>query len=311
MTPMNNASPPHPIPRPAYALLLALAAALAGATALGGCGDEFEPAWKVQRFRVLGVKLDPPEARPGDAVHVTMVHHDPAGRPVQVAWIFCPRIDPRASNPFACGGAAPLVGSEADYVIPREGELGLDAQGRARIQGLAYACAGGALGFDRATGPTCAGGEGWLVTRSIAVSRDAATAPNRNPAITAVRFGAGPAASRVALDPENPPRVPRCTTNPCTSYGFEVVVAGDAREAYAGFGSDGRPATRRERVQFGFFTTAGALDGTFRVDTEARPEGPIENTWTPPSTPGTVSLWFTAQDPRGGMDFARRTVVVE
>ena len=65
------------------------ALACAAATALGGCGVDFDPASELAGLRVLAVKKSAPYARPGERVDFTLLWHDTiVGRPPpQIAWL--------------------------------------------------------------------------------------------------------------------------------------------------------------------------------------------------------------------------------
>jgi hypothetical protein len=67
----------------------------------------------------------------------------------------------------------------------------------------------------------------------------------------------------------------------------------------------------RESLRVSWFATAGELehDRTGRGEDEL--ETSSDDTWTAPPTPGPVSLWVVLRDSRGGVDFAAYTVVVQ
>ena len=56
-------------------------AALVSLGALTGCEDnDFDPGSRVTSLRVLAQQADNPYARPGEAIHLTSLSHDPAER---------------------------------------------------------------------------------------------------------------------------------------------------------------------------------------------------------------------------------------
>ncbi|MBM4344844.1 MAG: hypothetical protein FJ100_15865 [Deltaproteobacteria bacterium] len=86
-----------------YAMVLLWVAALAAAvTALSGCGQEFAPPSLVDKFRVIGVRAEPPEIRltQESKLDMLLVGHDPAA-PLCYGWAFCPFAWSKDGN-FAC-----------------------------------------------------------------------------------------------------------------------------------------------------------------------------------------------------------------
>jgi hypothetical protein len=151
------------------------------------------------------------------------------------------------------------------------------------------------------------------MTRSILVRLPTQTEPsNRNPSIReVVLYRGGGTTDPVVLDPAMPLRLARCTTESCFEYGLEVRVTDGSRERYEALNNQAERATTVERLVFGVYSTAGTIDGTFRTDSAERPDGPIRNTIEAPRTAGTARMWFSAQDPRGGVDVTSRTIIFE
>lgn len=295
---------------------------------LASCGDELAVASEIRGFRVFGARIEnlsrastmrAAEAAPGERVRVTLAYTDPIAmtRPITFVWVFCPQTA-RMGNALGCAptSAVPLMGSSVEYEIPRNIEYSIDPTGRARIQGVMLACAGGTLGFNPMTMlPTCtgAGAESVTMIRSIRVRTTETDPVNRNPELRAValHIAGRPSDEFVTLDAMAPVRVPRCASDPCPEHTFEARVTDESRETYSTLDNTGAPITQPERLQFGFFSTGGKMDLSFRVDTAERPMGPIRNTWTAPRTPGTHVLFVSAQDVRGGFDWLERRVIVE
>ncbi|MBI5516804.1 MAG: hypothetical protein HY909_23670 [Deltaproteobacteria bacterium] len=298
-----------------------------GLLALAGCTEDLEQAWKIRRFRLFGASVenltrrstDPgaTEAAPGETVRLQLYALDPspAPRARQVVWVFCPQTR-RQGSTFGCppsaGGFA--MGDTVDYVIPRA-DYGVDGFNRARIQAVALACSGGVLGLDATTRlPTCAGdgAESWTMLRSVLVRLDeAGPGMNHNPRITGVALYRGGDLQRAPEAVGEGTRVPRCAAGGACTHVLELQVGPGDREVFPQFGSDGMAHDTPERLQFLFATTQGSFDGSFRVDSAARPEGPIRNTWTAPSEAGAARMVFTAQDLRGGFALVERTITVE
>ncbi|MFO0625660.1 MAG: hypothetical protein U0325_08595 [Polyangiales bacterium] len=305
--------------RRAAPLLLGLAAS--------SCGNNLDPAWKVNAFRILAAPIDNldrvetpsfTDIAPGERVRLRLITADnvePA-RAVQIIWVFCAQATV-TGNTFGCapGGASVQMGAEVVYQLPVGALTSIDTLGRSRVQAVAVACTG-TLGFDPATNtPTCSGNNAvsWTMTRSIQVRPPTPTEPsNRNPQITEVVLYRGTGTEDpVVLDASMPLRLPRCAAEPCRAYTVEIRAPGAARETYTSLNAQAQPVPTRERLVFGYFTTLGEYDGSFRIDTDRVPEGPIRNTIEAPKTAGTARLWFTAQDNRGGVDVVARSVIFE
>lgn len=291
------------------------------------CGDELDAAWKVNNFRILAApienldRVETPavtDAAPGERVRLQLITADDRDPPraFQVVWVFCSQVA-RTGNTFGCApeGASIQMGADVTYQVPANLATSIDTQGRPRIQALAIACTG-TLAVDPATMlPSCTG-EGavsWTMTRSILVRLPADTEPsNHNPEITeVVLYRGGPTSDPVVLDPATPLRIPRCTTDPCLKYGLEVRVRDGSREPNTTLNSQAQTIMSNERLVFGFYTTAGTLDGSFRVDSNEVPDGPIRNTIEGPTAAATARMWFSAQDTRGGVTVTSRTVIFE
>jgi len=307
-----------------------------------GCGDDFDPAWDLKTFRVVGVQItnatrttDPraAEVAPGETARLALTTYDPMpGRAVNVVWIFCPQTA-RMGNTFGCAPSAefpPLTGPTVTLPIPRTVDFGVDPVGRSRIQAIALACAGGAIAFDANTRlPTCTGpgAESVTVLRSIVVRTQETDPVNHNPELTEVVFYPGAVLSNpvVLREGDASLRVPRCSGDPCLDHLIELRVSGASRETYSTLDIRAQPVMQAERLQFGFYfappadapraatsqRARGQMDGTFVVDTAERPMGPVRKKWNAPTTPGVVQFLFNAADVRGGYDAARRTLTVE
>lgn len=308
--------------------LAALALVATFALLGSGCGDELAPAWSIRAFRLFGAKIENTtraatepgvaEAAPGETVRLTLsyVDPDPSMRPVNVLWVFCARAVVMGTT-FGCatGGLSVASGATVDYQVPRI-EYSVDQANRPRIQAIAMACAGGTVALDPATMQPACRGEGsasWVMTRSILVRTAETVPPNHNPALTEVLFIRSGLTSEGAVPwtATEPLRVPRCASDPCPEHTIELRVADGSRESQPTFDLQGNRVMTPERIQFGFFTDKGEINGAFRVDSAVMPNGPIRNTWSAPREAGTARFFFTAQDTRGGFDVIERSIVVE
>lgn len=331
----------------ARTLALTLASTTLFALGLGGCGDELDPAWDVKTFRVFGARVDnitrgtsmsapdprAAEVAPGETVRLTLSYIDPQpSRALTAVWIFCPQTM-RSGNTFGCAPTAdlpPQSGTTVTFTVPRSIAFGVDPLGRSRIQAIAFACAGGTIGFNANSRlPACNGdgAESITMTRSIIIRTAETAEMNHNPELTEVIFyPLGNGQTPVTLMPGDASyRVPRCTTDPCPDHLLELRVSATSRETYTTLDIRGQRVMQPERLQFGFYMmpplaaplpaaqqrARGRFDGTFFVDTAERPMGPVRKKWQAPTTPGPVTFVFNASDVRGGYDAIQRALTVE
>ena len=282
--------------------------ALSVARVLASCGsDDFDPAWRVKTFRVLGVVEDPPDARAGDIVRLTAivgVAPARAARPVSVAWAVCAHLVVDAeSGQRACDPAQSvlLTGIAPTLTVP--------AANGANPWGLfGYACSGGTLGLDAAThAPTCTGGDGFAFVRTLRVR---GSTPNHNPGIARITLDGR------TLDDGTPGTAPLCVGDrtQCRALPIVVEFAANAREPSPQIQPDGTTLSVPEALVTEFLVDGGDLDGSFRSDGDADlapgPNPPHRDAFTPPSTAGTVRVWVLVQDGRGGLTAALRTITV-
>lgn len=326
---------------------VSFAATVALALGAASCGGPLDEVWQLREFRVLGVRLDPPEAERGARVNATLYTADPRDRTVRVAWIASPfPIQPSTSRPNADAGsgvtfavclnatdAFPLCppgfqcacGPTPTFTVPPTGGL-RGSTGKETITLLGYACAGGELriGSDLTNPFSCLGdgSRGWSFTRTIVVRDAMPVSPlNVNPRIREVRFGpAGGTLAPITLDA--PPHVARCadaartptlaSPTTCPKHTIEVFFEDGSRQAY----NDVDPVAmtllpRTERLSVGFIVSGGRVANGFRTDSEVEPESAMSNDFTAPDTAQRVRLLIYASDRRGGFDATERAIVVD
>jgi hypothetical protein len=56
----------------------------------GACGPDFDPYWKVNKFRLLAVKADPVTLDEGDTASLSAAVYDPGGDDIDYQWEWCP-----------------------------------------------------------------------------------------------------------------------------------------------------------------------------------------------------------------------------
>lgn len=91
----------------------------------------------------------------------------------------------------------------------------------------------------------------------------------------------------------------------------EPLGACTGAESYVWFDPSARQiAERRESIRISWFATAGSFADERSGRDESEPETTAENTWTAPSREGQVRLWLVIRDARGGQSWRSYRVEV-
>ena len=82
---------------------------------LAGCFD-FKSVTQVEEFRVLGVRAEPPEIRPGEGTTLSVLWADPKGkgRKVTFAWMGCSGVVHASQGLSSCDMLVPPIVSTAE-----------------------------------------------------------------------------------------------------------------------------------------------------------------------------------------------------
>lgn len=276
----------------------------------------------VDRTQVLAVRIEPPEAAPGEPVTTSLLVASPGG-PVEAPpsdWAFCatPKLlTENGSVSAAClaDGVTPIGPASGGLtaVLPQAGCFDFgpetpsadvrprdpDVTGgyflpiRARVAGDRGAASVTAFGFARlACNLANAPGD-------IAASFKAQYKRNENPVLLPIEAHLEGAAAPAPLD-----GIPR---------GARVVLRAAWRsedaETYALFDVKEQViVNRRESLRVSWFTTAGSFERDRSGRTEEEPETFTENTWSAPDDARVVHLWVVLRDSRGGVAFGNVTV---
>ncbi len=97
-------------------------AALVGALMLlttSACGVPFDPYWRVEKFRVLGVKSDPLTVRPGEVATISALAASPSDDAITYAWDWCP-FQTLAQNEYECPFTRDELATLLTAQIPEE-----------------------------------------------------------------------------------------------------------------------------------------------------------------------------------------------
>ncbi|MFU8802359.1 MAG: hypothetical protein ACNA8W_00985 [Bradymonadaceae bacterium] len=106
---------------------------------LPGCAREFDPYWKINKFRVLAIKADPVTLRHNQVTTLTALVHAEEGREISYQWDWCP-VMVSAQNDYQC----PFTSEDIAALL---GEAPEDAEIPAGIDPTL-------LDFDLGDGPT-------------------------------------------------------------------------------------------------------------------------------------------------------------
>ena len=287
-----------------------------GVVLVTSCRPEFgERESRVDRARVLAVRIDPPEAKPGEQVTTSLLVASPDGSfDAPASWAFCatPKLlTENGAVSAACltDGVIPIAEARGGVTatLPASAcfDFGPETQS-ADVRPRDADVTGGYFAPIRVR--IAPGGEEPLTAFGFArVACNLANAPgdlaalfrkqyvgNKNPSLLPLEAHLAGGAS-VSLD-----AIPR---------GVQVVLRASWRpedaETYAVFDvRDQVILMRRESLRVSWFATAGAFDRDRTGRTEDELETSTDNAWTAPDEARTSHLWVVLRDARGGVAFA-------
>ncbi|HZU81467.1 MAG TPA: hypothetical protein VE987_01050 [Polyangiaceae bacterium] len=276
-----------------------------------GCKPDLGPDDSlVTSARILAVKAEPPEAKPGSSATYTALVASPAGTAddAAIAWRWCVAPKSPAENDIvstAClGGAALLPAGDGQSVTAASPSDGCELFGpdtppggfRPRdpdptggyYQPLRGDLAGSPPVFDL-TRILCSLA---VAPADLASEYARQYVPNANPHLQPLVARIGGAI--VALD-----AIARASR-----VELEASWSPADAETYTFFDSSSQSlTTKRESMRVAWYATAGALDTESTGRAEDDPLTTSDNSWTAPSA-GAVYLWVVLRDSRGGVDFA-------
>ncbi len=294
-------------------LLLAVAGAVVLAAAPGACKPDLGPGDSfVGAPRVLAIKSDPAEAKPGTTVTLTAFVATPDGTRTDapLAWSFCTAPKPLTVDNVvstACtsdpASLAPIADGPAVYAsVPGDAcrLFGPDTPpGNFRprdpdvtggyYQPVRADLAGADATFDLLR-VTC---DLANATADQAAAFAKAYVPNANPHL-------GPLGATIGGAGLSQAGVP-------AGARVDLVASWNASDAetYAWLDPASQTVTtKRESMRVAWYASAGAFDSesTGRAEDDLATTTP--NGWTAPAEAGTAHLWIVLRDSRGGVDFA-------
>jgi hypothetical protein len=267
--------------------------------------------------RILAVRADPAEAKPGASVTVTALVASPGGTVMApaIAWSFCtapkPLTEDNVVSSACLDGSSSIPAGDGAAIMASTPAVGCSLFGPIAPQGGA-----------RPRDPDATGGY-YQPLRADLAGSDAAFALLRITCDLANAPAASAAAFAAAYRPnENPKLLPVSATVDGASVSLSSIPAG-ARveltanwpaasvETYAYYDAASDTITsKRESMSLTWYVTAGTLDteATGRADDD--PATSSNNTWTAPPTAEAAFLWIVLRDSRGGVDYASYELTV-
>lgn len=291
-------------PRPA---LLSLCVLAASACVINGDAyprpRDLSPAWRVDKLRLLAIRADPPEIRPGEGARFEALLVDPEQSVSTTLWVACGEeeatdfgcpFDPTSLDPEATPeelAEAGIIGIEPflppTYTAPEDLLAGIDDE-RLRTEGVNVTINALALPEVAEDDTEFDFNQVESGFKRLVVSE--ATTPNENPEIVGFQVdGIDIATDQLVL------------VDPAEAYELAPVLADDAVQTYEYLNIDGVVEERTEEPWASWYAT----DGEVTEDTTLPPF--LESTWIAPEAPGVEGTWWVLiRDRRGGLAWTSR-----
>lgn len=277
--------------------------------ALGGCvihGEKWprprdlSPAWLVDRTRLLAIRAEPPEIRPGESATFEALLPSPDGDLARI-WFACPLIDDAGFGCFLDLGSVDPESMDPDelmelgfigfepglspsYTAPTDLLDGIteEAERREGVQVLIQV-AGLPPELLEGTEQEVDFNEVEMGYKRLVVSE--ATTPNRNPVIASFLVDriAVPAGAVVHVQPDQ-------------EYDLGVVIDEASRETYEYLNREGVVEERQEEPYATWYATGGRVMEPYTLYPYT------ESSWIAPDEAGATGTWYAVvRDRRGGM----------
>lgn len=267
---------------------------------LPGClTQSLSPSWFIDRTRLLAVRAEPAEPRPGDLVTFSSLAVDPT-QDLLIVWTGCVL---ELSSSYGCDTTDPeaisLLGVEPllPPTLQVPGDLLEDLPDEDRAEGKNYFLTLSALAGDTDLSAIDELTEEDLLElgiKRLPVAEGAT--PNHNPDISHLLID-----GELEVMPGGVLTVQRGQT-----YSIAPVLSPESVEEYSYINSDGVTETRVEEPYFTFYAT----DGDYPVNFSLYPLSAVD--WTAPVDPlaETLTIWSVVRDRRGGMGWFTLSVEV-
>jgi len=268
------------------------------------------PQSLVSELRVLAVKGEPAEGKPGDSVTYSLLVAGPDGTNAnpQATWAFCTAPKPLTENNAV---ASACLGDQDSVPIggPAATIMAATPMNACSLFGPDPPPQQPGMPPLRPRDPDVTGGFYQPVRVIVDGVRDDAFALER------VKCNLGNAPIDIAMAYQmryplnNNPKLQGVTMPATVAIGAKVTLTAgwtaDSVESYPVFDLVTRQlVSHREAMRVSWFATAGKFEHDRTGRGEYETETMTENLWTAPPETGVVHFWVVLRDSRGGVDFA-------
>lgn len=279
-----------------------------------GCVKEFESQSRIDKFRIVAVKLQPPSALPGEMIRVTPVVSDPSnGKSPIIVFLVCEPFPHQTGRQCLEGGGifTTYIGDKLEF------EAGQLQEGKMRkeVYVTVLACAGSIIipDFEELEYKFCAGGPSDIAIKKVLI--ESREDRNCNPEIARVEFHLKGGEERVVLQPGDGPFSAGCN-NGCGQVDIKVYLPRESIQEYevVRFGENQREV---EALFVSWFSTAGSFSHS-RTFNYKNKDGEIvfSNDYDFPTsnsedfTGDDIDFYFVVYDGRGGVDYFTTTWLI-
>jgi hypothetical protein len=250
--------------------------------------------------RVLAIRAEPAEAKPGTPVTYTALVAGPEG-PITtpLEWAYCSSPKPLTENNSVSSACLEGAGTSSEtFTAPIPGD----------------ACA--LFGPDPPPGgfrprdPDVTGGY-YQPLRARTGTQTAFLLQRVRCNLASAPVEIASAYAQTYRENQNPKLLPLALAPVKAGAAVRFEIGWEPPEVYAYFDPETQSLReRREAMRVSWFATAGSFESDRTGRGEVEPETSTSNAWTAPSSPGRVHLWVVLRDSRGGTDFAGYVVEV-
>lgn len=254
-----------------------------------GCAQPLPDRAVVDDLRVLGVRAEPPEARPGTTVSFDALVADPTGegRSLSRVWAIC---NPGDGGIGSCGDPANVLalgtGLTATWTVPGDALEGLDPPSALAGRDVYVVLGVEVAGVDDLSVE---------VPHDVAFKRVRVStngAPNANPVLAELTVG-GSAAQEAPL-------------SVASAVELELVARPSSGSQESYFLPGGTQAV--EEARYTWLVTAGSVGDAVSY---GETDGVGRTRWRLPEGAAAATMWVVLRDGRGGTSWASQRVVVQ
>lgn len=241
-----------------------------------GCGQGFTPSSLIAELRLLGVRAESPDLRPGESTLLTTLATDPDGREISILWARCD-IPGVVTDLLLCQNQENLtpLGAGSSITVTAPGDY-LDTGPNAPMdRRFLYVVLLVEAGEDQI-----------FAFKEILVTRENQPL-NRNPELTGIRI----------FPPDNPD-LELTSVTPAQVVRLEALYSPESREEYLD-----QETMKTEDMIVSWFADFGDMERNKTTNEQT-------NAWQAPNQPGTVNFWVVLRDGRNGTDWRTFTLEV-